>query len=101
VILYSCGDAPPQPTERSTSGRSWSTSQCASFWTNPIIALHHTSSVPNRSTLYRNAGVEERLQLHGQLPLVRTNPGARLDDVQIGGATRVRDTGKLPGASRA
>jgi len=31
------------------------------------------------------AGVEERLQLQGQLPLVRTDPGAGLDHIQVRG----------------
>ena len=43
-------------------------------------------------------GVEERLQLQGQLPLVRSNPGARLHDIQVRGLSpwRQRRVGGRP-----
>jgi pimeloyl-ACP methyl ester carboxylesterase len=57
-------------TERSTSGRGWSISQYASFWTNPIMVPHYTSPVANRSTLRgrrpRLSEVYRRLNIAGQ-----------------------------------
>jgi len=60
---------PGATTERSTSARSWSISQYASFWTNPILARHHTSSVAiaRRSTRVPRSTVRSSFEVdcHG------------------------------------